>query len=267
MRAVLVPALLLSFAQLPSPAQTPPALHDVTPDTVGVLERNLHPLAIAEPDIAAPAVQPSVEPVFVTVSYLVSKGGDVQEAVAVSGSPAFRQAAVDGVKHFKYQPYTVDGEPRPVRTMVVIAFQDGVGKRIEPPPIAGIAGGIMSGASGPTVARGAPNPTGPVRVSSGTIAGMLISHPNLVYPPEARAAHVQGTVVMHAIIAKDGTIENLNVISGPPMLISGAMDAVRQWRYRPYLLNDEPVEVETTINVNFTFSGPPPAKDDDQQPQ
>jgi len=59
--------------------------------------------------------------------------------------------------------------------------------------------------------------------------------------------------VLHAIISKGGTIENLTVISGPPMLTAAALDAVKRWRYKPYLLNNEPTEVETTINVNFTF--------------
>jgi protein TonB len=94
-----------------------------------------------------------------------------------------------------------------------------------------------------------------LKVSSGTVAGMALSQPTPVYPPIAKAAHVQGVVVLHAIISKQGTIENLSVISGPPMLTTSAVDAVRRWRYRPYLLNGDPVEVETTINVNFTFGG------------
>jgi protein TonB len=76
-----------------------------------------------------------------------------------------------------------------------------------------------------------------------------------VYPPIAKAAHVQGAVILHAIISKQGTIENLQVVSGPPMLTGSAMDAVRRWRYKPYLLNGEPTEVDTTITVNFTFGG------------
>jgi len=92
-----------------------------------------------------------------------------------------------------------------------------------------------------------------VRVSSGTMQGSLISRPDPVYPPIAKAAHVQGAVILHATISKQGTIEGLNAISGPPMLQGAAMDAVRTWKYKPYLLNGEPTEVETTITVNFTF--------------
>ena len=76
-----------------------------------------------------------------------------------------------------------------------------------------------------------------------------------IYPPIAKAARVSGTVVLQATISKTGSIENLHVISGPAMLQQAAMDAVKTWRYRPYLLNNEPVEVETTVNVIFTLGG------------
>jgi protein TonB len=75
------------------------------------------------------------------------------------------------------------------------------------------------------------------------------------YPPLARQAGVQGAVELRAIISKTGTIENLVVVSGHPMLAAAAVEAVRQWRYRPYLLNNEPVEVETESTVNFLLSG------------
>jgi protein TonB len=75
------------------------------------------------------------------------------------------------------------------------------------------------------------------------------------YPPIAKAAHMQGTVVLQATISKTGSIENLKVVSGPAMLQQAALDAVRTWRYRPYLLNNDPVEVETTVNVIFSLGG------------
>lgn len=75
------------------------------------------------------------------------------------------------------------------------------------------------------------------------------------YPALARSARIQGTVVLQAIISKQGTIENLTVLTGHPMLAPAAIEAVRQWRYRPYILNNEPVEVETQITVNFSLSG------------
>ena len=94
---------------------------------------------------------------------------------------------------------------------------------------------------------------GPVRVPSSLVAGLLIYKVTPNYPAIAKAAGVQGTIVLQAIISKTGTIENLRVASGPPMLQQASIDAVHNWRYRPYLLNGQPVEVETTINVVFSL--------------
>jgi protein TonB len=85
--------------------------------------------------------------------------------------------------------------------------------------------------------------------------GNLIYRAQPIYPPLARAARIQGTVLLRAIISRTGTIENLQMISGHPMLVGAAMDAVRQWRYRPYILNGDPVEVETQVTVKFSLSG------------
>jgi protein TonB len=83
---------------------------------------------------------------------------------------------------------------------------------------------------------------------------MLISQPRPVYPPLAKQARIQGTVRFTAIIGKDGTIQNLTLISGHPLLVQSATEAVKQWRYKPTLLNGEPVEVVTQIDVNFTLN-------------
>jgi protein TonB len=96
--------------------------------------------------------------------------------------------------------------------------------------------------------------SGPIRVSSMVAAGWLIHKVTPVYPPIPRASGMEGTVVLQATISRSGTIENLRVISGPAMFRNAAIDAVQQWQYRPYLLNGEPVEVETTINVIFKLN-------------
>ena len=85
--------------------------------------------------------------------------------------------------------------------------------------------------------------------------GNLIYKPQPMYPPIARAGRIQGAVVLQAIISKTGTIENLQALSGHPLLIPAAIEAVKRWRYRPYVLNGEPVQVETRITVNFILSG------------
>jgi protein TonB len=83
---------------------------------------------------------------------------------------------------------------------------------------------------------------------------MLLQRVKPQYPPAARIARIEGSVVLQAVIGKEGEIENLHVISGHPLLAPAALDAVRRWRYRPYFLNGEPVEVETKIVVNFLLS-------------
>jgi TonB family protein len=93
-----------------------------------------------------------------------------------------------------------------------------------------------------------------VTVSSGVAVGMLLQKTAPVYPPIAKTAGVSGTVVLEAVISKAGTIEDLRIVSGPVMLRKAAEDAVRTWRYRPYKLNNEPTEVETTINVIFSLA-------------
>ena len=100
-----------------------------------------------------------------------------------------------------------------------------------------------------------PVPTArPLRVSH-VMEGNLIHRVQPEYPPLARQARIQGTVVLRAVISREGRIENLQVLSGHPLLVPAALDAVRQWRYRPYSLNEQPVEVETQITVNFTLTG------------
>ncbi|MGA3070944.1 MAG: TonB family protein [Terracidiphilus sp.] len=116
----------------------------------------------------------------------------------------------------------------------------------------GVPGGVFPGPSVRPVVR--PEPRGRMRVSSGVEDALLIRKILPVYPAIGQAAHVEGTVVLEASISKSGTIENLRVASGPPILRQAALDAVQNWRYRPYLLDGEPVEVETTINVIFTLS-------------
>jgi protein TonB len=98
-----------------------------------------------------------------------------------------------------------------------------------------------------------PPPPPPRRVSR-MMEGNLIHRVQPEYPPLARQARIQGEVVLHAVISRDGTIENLQVVSGHPMLVQAAVSAVRQWRYRPYYLNGEPMEVETQVTVNFILS-------------
>jgi periplasmic protein TonB len=116
----------------------------------------------------------------------------------------------------------------------------------------GVIGGILS--STPTAVPKVATPQR-VRVSTGVATGLLIRKVTPNYPQLAKQARIQGAVVLQAEISKDGTIQNLQLISGHPMLAPAAIEAVKQWRYKPYLLNGEPVAVETQVVVNFSLSG------------
>ena len=135
-----------------------------------------------------------------------------------------------------------------------------------PPPAMGVANGVVGGAPGGqaggvigslitsahhgTAVSAAEIPKR-LRISQGVAVGMLQTRIEPVYPSIALKAHVQGTVLLHAIIATDGHVENIQLIQGHPMLVEAAINAVRQWRYAPYRLSGEPVEVDTTVSVNF----------------
>jgi TonB family protein len=115
--------------------------------------------------------------------------------------------------------------------------------------------GVFNAKSGPKVTAAAPKPAAvkTLNVSSSVMAARAISRTPPVYPPFARSARVEGTVELHAVISAAGTITSLSVINGPNVLRQAALDAVKTWRYKPYLLDNEPVEVETTVNVVFVL--------------
>jgi periplasmic protein TonB len=150
-----------------------------------------------------------------------------------------------------------------------------------PPPssgVAGVVGGVPGGVAGGTqggvlggiigsVPSAAPPPPPPpkkeepkpvtpqrIKVGGNVQSAKLVRQPRPVYPPLAKQARISGVVKLSAIISKDGTIQHLEVISGHPLLVPSALEAVKQWVYQPTLLNGEPVEVQTQIDVNFTLS-------------
>jgi protein TonB len=122
---------------------------------------------------------------------------------------------------------------------------------------AGTGDGLLPNLFGglrPVLPTPPPTITHVIRQSS-MLEGNLLHRVEPVYPPLAKTARIQGSVVLVAVISKAGTIDNLHAVSGPPMLVPAAVAAVSQWRYRPYILNSEPIEVETQITVNFLLSG------------
>jgi protein TonB len=122
-----------------------------------------------------------------------------------------------------------------------------------PQVFAGLQKTVVPPAPAPVVKQPPPQPAAPVRVTGGVQSAKLVFGPKPAYPQLALITRTQGTVRIQAIIGRDGSISNLQVLSGPPLLIEVAKEAVRQWRYQPTLLNGEPVEVITEIDVNFTI--------------
>jgi periplasmic protein TonB len=126
--------------------------------------------------------------------------------------------------------------------------------------VGGVPGGVLSEVLGtrsvPVLAKTPePTPIRRIRVASRVAEANLIHDVAPQYPPEAGRARIEGAVVLMAVIGKDGSVQDVRVESGLPLLAQAAIDAVRQWRYRPYLLNGEPVEVDSRITINFTLSG------------
>ncbi len=154
---------------------------------------------------------------------LIGKDGQVESLTAISGPEELQGAALDAVKQWVYKPYLLNGEPTEVDTTVTINFN------LTPP-------------------------AGPVKVSSGVMQSQRVSSVPPVYPMDAKMIHLQGSVVMRALIGKDGKVEQLEAVSGPQILREAAMESVKQWRYKPFLLNGAPTEVETTVVVNFSLN-------------
>jgi protein TonB len=156
--------------------------------------------------------------------------------------------------------------PREVPKNVAIIVEDPNAALPSASQVQGIPGGIPGGLGGlggigiapppppPPPVKAVATQTGPLRVGGNVQAANLIKKVTPAYPTLAKSARIQGTVRFTAIIGKDGTIQNLQLVSGHPMLVASATEAVKQWVYKPTLLNGEPVEVITQIDVNFTLS-------------
>jgi TonB family protein len=221
------------------------------------------------PDVAQALLVSRVAPIYpplarqariqgtVILDIIVNKAGEIRDVKLVSGHPMLAPAAIDAVKQWRYRPYEKDGEPADVETTVQVNF-----KLADNPPIQGVVGDQPGGAPPEAAAAGQVGfcensvdssfPTR-VRVSQGVMQGLLISKQPPIYPAQARTAHIEGTVFMAVEISRDGNVCNLLPISGHPLLVPAAIDAVKRWKYRPYLLNGQPVEVETQAQVNFTL--------------
>jgi protein TonB len=144
-----------------------------------------------------------------------------------------------------------------------------------PPPVSttdgavgGVPGGVIGGIPGETLSEAPdstrsapvpvktfdPPPVKRIHVASRVVEANLIHDVAPQYPPEAGRARIEGTVVLLAVIGTDGSVKDVRVENGLPILAQAAIDAVRQWRYKPYMIDGEPVEVDSRITINFTLS-------------
>jgi len=203
----------------------------------------------------------------VVLKATISKTGDVENLQLISGHPMLAPAAIEAVKQWKYKPYLLNGDPVEVETNVTVNFELADPPKqtssSDVPPAegavhGGIPGGVMGGVIGSVVSStpgDASHPAMPlrVRVSSGVAQGLLVTKVPPEYPAEARDAHIQGVVVLKVRIDKEGNVADIQLISGHPLLAPAAIEAVKQWKYKPYLLNGTAVEVDTQVQVNFTL--------------
>jgi len=182
----------------------------------------------------------------VWIKILVSEPGTVEEAEIFSGDPILATAALDAVKKWTFKPFIKDGKPVKVRTKVPFdfAFNDKVSEQKAPDHQM-----TLSRPSVPQTTGDGPVPI--TKLPSGVMAGFLTHKVAPIYPEMARREHIQGVVVLQATISKEGRITNLTLISGPKELTESAIGAVQQWRYKPYVLNGEAVEVSTQVMVNY----------------
>ncbi len=159
----------------------------------------------------------------VVLTATISKEGDIIDLKVVSGHPLLADASTEAVKQWKYRPYLLNGEPIEIETTVIVKYH------LQP---------------------NSPKPER-LRVSSGVAESMLKHRVEPNYPRVAKENHIQGDVVLAVLISTEGNVTNVRTITGDPLLVDASTEAVKQWKYRPYLLSGKPIELETTINFKF----------------
>jgi TonB family protein len=254
---LLVFASALVWAQSQNVPSSTEKVASAMPDSA-----KLEPVKTKKADYPIEAAQKGIQG-EVVVKMHISETGDVEGVDVLSGDPVLAEAAVNAAKKWKFKPFIKNGQPIKVTTKMPFDFYFSNKVMDKGTSVDGTATTDAKStmktapATAPTVANSpAPNADAPklpqrVRVSQGVTEGLLIHQIAPVYPVEAKHKHVQGHVILSAIIGKDGRIADLKPVLGPKELFPAAIGAVQQWRYRPYLLMGQPVEVETTIDINF----------------
>jgi TonB family protein len=179
------------------------------------------------------------------LNVVVDEQGAVAQAEVRSGHPWFTQPSLAAVRQWKYQPFLVNGSPALVHTTVLIAFRFSPPDNALPEPEMPVSALVI-----------APRPADTAewskfRVDSKELDGRLTTRVDPNYPQMARIAHIQGDVSIRVLINTDGRVAKLKAVSGHPILIQSAMDAVKQWVYKPFEVDGKPVEIQGTVLVRF----------------
>ena len=230
----------------------------VTSDRVRVSEGFLQGLLIKKVDPVYPllARQAHIQGTVV-LQAVISKTGDVASVQVISGHPMLVAAAIEAAKQWKYRPYELNGVPVEVETTMRVNFT----LSSKPPEgVEGsVPGGIPEGQPGGIVdadeasSSSASSVPQRIRVASRVEEQLRVSKVNPVYPADAKDQHIEGIVVLKVIVDQAGSVSQVELVSGHPLLATAAIEAVKQWKYQPYLLNQKPVEVETLVQVSFTL--------------
>lgn len=219
--------LVVSSCLLPMGAQ-------VASDVVSVPEQTMQRLLIHTVK-ATPSgdLQIGSESV-VMLKATIDKNGNVENLKMVSGHPMLVPAALDAVKQWKYRRYEVNGIPKVVETTIRVEFSK-----------------VSEAGSGTSAAQA----ESPVPVTAEDMHDRLVYKVAPVYPPLARQARIQGTVILRIIIDKLGEVRDTQLVNGHPMLAPAAVEAVKKWRYIPYESNGETVEIQTDVQIIFRLPG------------
>lgn len=166
----------------------------------------------------------------VVVRILIDKQGTVISATGLEGNPALVDCTLKAVKQWKFRPYLLNGKTVEVQTTVTVDFS----------------------AEAPYVRASKPY-HGPLklRVSQGVAEARIVHRAELYYPQEAKEKHIQGDVILGLTIDEQGNVVDLVVLQGDPILTRAALNVVKQWKYKPFLLNGQPVQVETTAKISY----------------
>lgn len=254
-------ALVLSFLILCAAFAVAQARLDHVNVTEGVMEKRL--VQRVNPTYPPKARQERVTGT-VKLKIVVDKSGRVVSVKVISGDRLLAGAAIDAVKQWEYQPFVFNGEPVKVESTVKVNFTlKAQNASVDIPQAQGVVGdspgGIKPGQIGsmaPPTEEPKPDITVPlrVRISSGVASGLIVRKIAPMYPDDARQHRIQGTVLLHVMIDKEGNVEQVDLISGHPLLAPAAIEAVRQWKYKPFLLNEKPMDVDTQVRVNFSLA-------------